>query len=146
MKTVTILVCAFLLCFILAPISMAGDFDWIDDFNIKAEADPSGFKAKLEARFNIGGAEVNAVLSTVDNSADAYIVFRLGEMSGKPTDNIIREYKSGKGKGWGVLAKSLGIKPGSKEFKALKNGEDIKESKYSYKIKNKEKKGKNKKS
>jgi hypothetical protein len=146
MKTIKILVCTFLMCFILISVSMAGDFDWIDDFNIKAEADPSGFKATLETRFKIGGTEVNAILSTVDNSADAYIVFRLGEMSGQPTEKIIRNYKSGKGKGWGVLAKSLGIKPGSKEFKALKNGEDIKESKYTYKIKNKEKKGKNKKS
>jgi len=145
MKTIKILVCTFLMCFILAPLSMAGDFEWINDFNIKAEADPSGFKAKLETRFNIGGAEVNAVLSTVDNSADAYILFRLGEMSGQSTQEIIRKYKSGNRKGWGVLAKSFGIKPGSKEFKALKNGEDIKESKYTYKKKNKEHKGKNKK-
>ena len=135
---------ALLLCFILTPVSMAGDFDWIKDFNIKAEADPSGFKAKLEARFNIGNAEINTVLSTVDNSADAYIVFRLAEMSGQPTEKIIRKYKSGKGKGWGVLAKSLGIKPGSKEFKALKNGEDFKGKRYTYK--NKEKKAKKKKS
>ena len=144
MKMVTILVHALLLCFILTPVSMAGDFDWIKDFNIKAEADPSGFRAKLETRFNIGNAEINTVLSTVDNSADAYIVFRLGEMSGQPTEKIIREYKSGKGKGWGVLAKSLGIKPGSKEFKALKNGEDFKGKRYTYK--NKEKKAKKKKS
>lgn len=145
MKTIKILVCTFLTCFILAPVSMASDFDWINDFNIKAEADPSGFKATLETRFNIGGAEVSAVLSTVDNSADAYIVFRLGEMSGQPTEVIIRKYKSGKGKGWGALAKSMGIKPGSKEFKALKGGEDFKENQYTYKIKNREKKGKNKK-
>lgn len=145
MKTSTILVCSLLLSFILAPISMAGDFDWIDDFNIKAEADPSGFKAKLEARFDIGNTEVNAVLSTVDDPADAYIVLRLGEMSGQPTEKIIREYKSGNGKGWGVLAKSLGIKPGSKEFKALKNGDGIKEKQYTYKINKKEKKTKKKK-
>ena len=145
MKTIKILVCTFLTCFILAPVSMASDFDWINDFNIKAEADPSGFKAKLETRFNIGGAEVNAVLSTVDNSADAYILFRLGEMSDQPTQEIIRKYKSGNRKGWGVLAKNLGIKPGSKEFKALKNGEEFKEIQYTHKIKNKEKKGKNKK-
>ena len=145
MKPATILVGVLLLSFILAPVSMAGDFDWIKDFNIKAEADKSGFKAKLETRFNIGNTEVNAVLSTVDDPADAYIVLRLGEMSGNTTDDVIKRYKSGKGKGWGVLAKSLGIKPGSKEFKALKNGEDFKEKQYTYKNKNKEKKGKNKK-
>ena len=146
MKTATILVSALLLSFVLTPVSMAGDFDWFKDFNIKAEADPSGFKAKLETRFNIGNTEVNAVLSTVDDPADAYIVLRLGEMSGNTTEDVINRYKLGKGKGWGVLAKSLGIKPGSKEFKALKNGEDFKEKRYGNKINNKEKKGKNKKS
>jgi hypothetical protein len=40
---------------------------------------------------------------------------------------VIEQYRSSKGKGWGVLAKSLGIKPGSKEFHALKNGHDLKD-------------------
>jgi len=39
------------------------------------------------------------------------------------------EYRSGKAKGWGALAKSLGIKPGSKEFHALKNGHDLHDDK-----------------
>ena len=145
MKTATILVSALLLSLFLAPCAMAGDFDWIKDFNIKAEADPSGFKARLETRFNIGSTEVNAVLSTVDDPADAYIVLCLGEMSGNPTEDVIKRYKTGKGKGWGVLAKSLGIKPGSKEFKALKNGQALKEKQYTHTIQHKEKKGKNKK-
>ncbi len=103
----------------------AGDFDWTGDFNIRAEADPSGFKARLAARFKIGNTVINAVLSNVERPADAYIVLRLGEMSAKPTDYIIERYKSGKGKGWGALAQSLGIKPGSKEFHALKRGNDL---------------------
>jgi len=108
-----------------SAIVVAGDFDWVRDFNIRAEADPSGFRTRLAARFNIGDTQINAVLSNVDKPADAYMVLRLGEMSAKPTDYVIEQYRSGKGKGWGVLAKSLGIKPGSKEFHALKNGNDI---------------------
>jgi hypothetical protein len=53
------------------------------------------------------------------------MVFRLGEMSRQPAERVMDEYKSGKGKGWGVIAKSLGIKPGSKEFHALKRGQDF---------------------
>lgn len=108
-----------------SAIVVAGDFDWIRDFNIRAEADPSGFRTRLAARFKIGDTQINAVLSNVDKPADAYMVLRLGEMSAKPTDYVIDKYRSGKGKGWGALAKSLGIKPGSKEFHALKNGNDI---------------------
>jgi hypothetical protein len=113
------------LFFLSAAAVAAGDFDWTGDFNIRAEADPSGFRARLAARFKIGDTQINAVLSNIDEPADAYIVLRLGEMSAKPADYVIEKYKSGKGKGWGVLAQSLGIKPGSKEFHALKRGNDL---------------------
>jgi hypothetical protein len=103
----------------------AQDFAWVNDFNIQAQADPSGFRARLAARFRIGDAQISAVLSNVSSPADAYIVFRLGEISGHPSDRVMREYKSGKGKGWGVIAKNLGIKPGSKEFHALKRSQDL---------------------
>ena len=53
------------------------------------------------------------------------MVFRFGEISAKRTEYVIEKYRSEKGKGWGALAKSLGIKPGSKEFHALKQGNDI---------------------
>jgi len=34
---------------------------------------------------------------------------------------VIDSYRKNKSKGWGALARDLGIKPGSKEFKALKD-------------------------
>ena len=102
-----------------SAVVVAGDFDWIKDFNIRAEADPSGFRARLSTRFNISDTQITAVLGNVERPADAYMVLRLGEMSAKPTDYVIEQYSYGKSKGWGALAKSLGIKPGSKEFHAL---------------------------
>ncbi|MFC1877538.1 hypothetical protein ACFL2E_09755 [Thermodesulfobacteriota bacterium] len=143
MRLLSILLSVLIMGFIIAPVSIAGDFDWMEDFNIKAEADLSGFKARLSTRFNIGGVKINTVLSSVDNSVDAYMVLRLGEMSDQPTEDVIKKYKSGKGKGWGSLAKSLGIKPGSKEFKALKSGDDLYDKKHQGK--DKDKKGKSKK-
>jgi len=38
---------------------------------------------------------------------------------------VLKQYKTSKGKGWGVVAQSLGIKPGSAEFQALKKGQDL---------------------
>jgi len=110
---------------LVSSAAVAGDFDWARDFNIRAEADPSGFRARLAARFKIGDVQVTTVLSNVANPADAYMVLRLGEMSSRPPDYVLDRYKSGKGKGWGALAKSLGIKPGSPEFHALKRGNDL---------------------
>jgi len=95
------------------------------DFNIKAQADPSGFNASLAARFKIGDVQITTVLSPIEKPADAYRVLRLGEMSRQPTDRVTEQYPSTKGQGWGNLAKSLGIKPGSKEFHALKRGHDL---------------------
>jgi len=129
---------------LVSSAAVAGDFDWIRNFNIQAEADPSGFRARLATRFQIGDAQINMVLDNVGNPSDAYMVFRLGEMSNQPTERVIEKYKSGKGHGWGAIAKSLGIKPGSKELHALKRGHDLYNEKPECKSKGKGK-GKGKK-
>ena len=105
--------------------AIARDFDWISNLNIQAQADPSGFRAGLATRFRIGDAEISAVLGDVSHPADAYMVLRLGEMSHHPPAEVLGVYKANKGKGWGVMAKQLGIKPGSSEFHALKRGHDL---------------------
>lgn len=125
MKARRIALTGLMVFLLVSSTALAGDFDWIQDLNIRATADPSGFKAQLGARFKIGNAEINTVIGNVEKPADAYMVLRLGEMSHQPTDYVMKQYRSGKGKGWGVLAKSLGIKPGSKEFHDLKRGHDL---------------------
>jgi len=115
-----------LMALFFAPsILLAADFAWMSNFNIQAQADPSGFRAKIGARFNIGDAQITTVLSNFPQPADAYVALRLGEMSGRPIDVVTEQYQKNKGRGWGALAKSLGIKPGSPEFHALKRGDDL---------------------
>lgn len=111
---------------LVSSAALAGDFDWIDELNVTAVADASGFRAQLVARFKINIADIEAVIRRVEKPADAYMILRLGEMSNQPTNYVIEQYtESGKGKGWGTLAKSLGIKPGSAEFHALKREHDL---------------------
>ena len=110
---------------LVASASAADDFGWVKNFNQRVQADPAGFRATLAARFHIGDAQITAVLGNVASPADAYIVLRLGEISRHPTDYVLREYRTSHGRGWGVIAKSLGIKPGSAEFQALKKGQDL---------------------
>ncbi len=107
------------------PVGAAGEFEWMREFNLRAEADMAGFRARLAARFKIGETEINAVLSHGVKPADAYMLFRLGEMCGRPYEEVLERYKSEMGRGWGEFAKSLGIKPGSREFHALKQGSDL---------------------
>jgi hypothetical protein len=137
MKVLKMMFVVSMVLLLVSSAAVAGDFGWIRDFNIKAEADPSGFRASLAARFKIGNAQIEIVLNNVEKPSDAYLVLRLGEMSKQPIENVIEKYKSDKGKGWGALAKSLGIKPGSKEFHALKRGHDLYDEKPKVKSKDK---------
>ena len=46
----------------------------------------------------------------------------LAKIINRPVDVVVNEYNANKGQGWGVIAKQLDIKPGSKKFHALKKG------------------------
>lgn len=140
MKALRMAVMVFMLLFVSVSLSVAGDFAWMNDFNAQASLDPSGFRARLAARFNTGDAQISAVMSNIHDPAGVYMAFRLGEMSHQPVERVVDSYKKNRGKGWGVIAKSLGIKPGSPEFHALKRGDDL----YTHKEKGKGKGGKGK--
>ena len=135
MKSVKILFAFLTSLLFFSSGAIAGDFDWLRDLSIQAEANPSGFRMRLGARFKIGDVEIDAVLSNFEKPADAYMVLRLAEMSRQPTDYVMTQYKSTGNKGWGVVAKNLGIKPGSKEFHALKNGHDLNEDRNMVEVK-----------
>ncbi len=49
---------------------------------------------------------------------DAYYAFTLSAVTGKPAGTIINSYA--RNRDWGAVTSELGIKPGSKEFAALK--------------------------
>lgn len=53
---------------------------------------------------------------------DIYYACSLAHVLGVPCVNVVREYDRYPGQGWGVIAKRMGIKPGSAQFHRLKNG------------------------
>ena len=105
--------------------SSASDFDWVDSLNVMAKADSSGFSVRLATRFHIGDAQIQTVIGNVGSPSDAYMVLRLGELSHRPINEVITVYHSQPKNAWGAMAKALGIKPGSREFHALKRGHDM---------------------
>ncbi|MEE8380056.1 MAG: hypothetical protein V3R49_06755 [Gammaproteobacteria bacterium] len=105
--------------------SYAGDFGWMDSLNVTAKSDSSGFRVSLATRFHVGNTEVKAVIGDVSRPSDAYMVFRLSELSHRPVAEVMTVYRANRNKGWGVMAKGLGIKPGSSAFHALKRGHDL---------------------
>ena len=113
---------ALLCVFFSAQAEAAGGLDgFLGKLNAQAKSDLANFSARISAQFGIPEAQVKVVIGTVKQPADAFMVFQLGKMARQPTDRVIQVYQSGKG--WGAMAKDLGIKPGSAEFHALKRGD-----------------------
>lgn len=118
-----LLVCAAL--FLLSPLAaFGGGLDgFLANLNIQARADLPGFSAKISAQFGAPVQQVQTIIRSVPEPADAFMIFQLGQMSGKQPDRVLSVYGPNKKKGWGAIAKELGIKPGSAEFHALKRGD-----------------------
>ena len=115
---------ALLLSLVLPLPALAGGLeDFLSRVNVQARVDLPGFSAKISNQFGVPQVQVQAVLQTVREPADAFMVFQLGQMTGRAPERVMEVYGPNKGKGWGAIAKELGIKPGSAEFHALKNGD-----------------------
>lgn len=125
MKIFKIVSMLFIILIIASSFAFAGDFEWMKELNAQATIDPNGFRARLATRFQVGDAKIGVVLSNMGDPASTYMVFRLSEMSQKPVERVMELCEKNRGKGWGVIAKSLGIKTGSAEFHALKRGHDL---------------------
>ncbi|MDH4267221.1 MAG: hypothetical protein OEW45_16445 [Deltaproteobacteria bacterium] len=134
-----------LACLMVSPALAASDLGvFISNLNVQAQADLGAFKVRLSTQFGVPAARVEAVMASVKTPGDAYMCFRVGQVASKPVEVVTKEYQRNKAKGWGVIAKNLGIKPGSKEFHELKkgnfDGDDSKSSKGKGKGKGKGKK------
>ncbi|MCI0470002.1 MAG: hypothetical protein L0Y62_08085 [Nitrospirae bacterium] len=109
---------------VMPALVFAGELDsFISSINVQAKADLPGFKAKMSAQFGVPAPEIDLLFRSVPTPGDVYMTLRVGQIANKPSDVVLREYKANKGKGWGVIAKNMGIKPGSKEFHDLKKGD-----------------------
>ena len=88
---------------VLPLVASAGDLDdFVKDLRLEAKADSSGFKYRLRSQFEVSGTKVDMVLSNVSDPADAYMVLRVGKVTGKTLKAVLGVYKANKGKGWGV--------------------------------------------
>lgn len=110
-----------LLC--AGPALANGLNDFLDHVNIQAQTDLNHFTAQVSAQFGVPEAQVRVVLGQVSSPADAFMVFQLGQMSNRPPNEVVQVYQDNRGRGWGVIAQRLGIRPGSREFHALKRGD-----------------------
>lgn len=113
------------LTLVLSTVALAhADLEaYLHGLTVDAAADPGQFQVGLAAHFGASEAEIDLVLRTVARHGDAALCLWLKRETRQPMEVVLRQYRAQKGKGWGALAQSLGIKPGSAAFHALKRGD-----------------------
>lgn len=89
--------------------------------NDYAKSNMDSFRKDMSDKFGVT-KELLDQLITRDRyePADVYYGYNLAQVTRRPFATIMQMHTDKKG--WGSIAKDLGIKPGSKEFHALKNG------------------------
>ncbi len=92
----------------------------LKSMGIEAKKDLGAFKTDLTKRFNVGLPKVEACFKVGMNASDAFMAFQISNITRRPIEDVITVYSKSKSKGWGAMAKEMGIKPGSAEFHALK--------------------------
>ncbi|HLC83247.1 MAG TPA: hypothetical protein VJI69_05415 [Bacteroidia bacterium] len=91
----------------------------LTDIHNQAIKDITGFHNNVVNTFNIVSSKVDAALKILA-PGDVYMAAQLSVSIGKPFDEVVKTYQANKAKGWGAIAKEMGIKPGSPEFHAMK--------------------------
>jgi hypothetical protein len=100
------------------------------EIDANASVNFSLFKSDMSSTYNVTETKINTwSVSFGMKAGDIYFALELARITKKPIDEVVTVYTSNKQKGWGVIAKDLGIKPGSPEFHALKGNAGAKASK-----------------
>lgn len=92
----------------------------LNKINADAKLNIGGFKTDIKVGYNISDKTWDGMVKVGMKPAEIYLACEIGKIANKPVDQVVESYKRNKGKGWGVIAKEMGIKPGSPAFHQLK--------------------------
>jgi hypothetical protein len=92
---------------------------FLKSVNDDAQKDLEAFKNKVVTKFNVAKTDVDKLLKDM-HPGDVYMAAQVSNIVNKPLVDVSTTYNKNKDKGWGAIAKEMGIKPGSPEFHKLK--------------------------
>lgn len=107
----------------MSSLARADLIAFMDSVNKQALSDIKNFNNKLSQQFGVPVPNVDAIVKNVPNPADAFMVLQISQMANVAPEVVLQRYQRSRGQGWGRLAQDMGIRPGSREFFALKNGD-----------------------
>ena len=87
--------------------------------NANAKLDLKTFKLNTSVSHNLPIPNIEELLKIME-PAEIILAKDVADAVNKPIDTVVASYKVNKDKGWGEIAKEMGIKPGSPQFHALK--------------------------
>jgi hypothetical protein len=92
----------------------------LEDLDEAAESDPAAVLAMLAAEFAVDPATLQAYYDAGATPGELWLALEISAKTAMPLADAVALAEGTEGHGWGVLAKVLGVKPGSDEFFALK--------------------------
>lgn len=123
MKRLSVAIPMFL-CFLLVCSNAYADLDsFLSNLNNEARTDSYRYSSRLSNQFGESPSLIQTLLRSVSQPADAFMCLQLARMTNSRPELVLQTYQHNRGRGWGVIAKELGIKPGSAQFHALKRGD-----------------------
>ncbi len=111
-------------------------------FNSEAKKDLAAFKLDIKSNYNVSEVDFNNMLKMKMEPAEIYLVLEIALITKKNITEVILCYEQNKERGWGYIAKEMGIKPGSPEFHELKGKAKTKSNNYKANSANQKSKGK----
>lgn len=141
-KTHSLLIALFITTALSAqfkPLSGDSDLDNVlIDLNNNVKNDIKTFTEDMASTFGLPVPKISDLLNIHHmQPSDVVMTLQLAQQTSQPIETVATNYDKNKSKGWGVIAKEMGIKPGSKEFHALKDSAKGKSAKAKGKSKGK---------
>ena len=114
---------------LIAPLHLSAgvDFEWRLSLNNRYHSDPYGYRYGLADRFNLPESRVIVIMDSVREPADAYMIFRLAELSGRPYDYVLSVYRQNRYASWLEIASLVGVIITSNEFNELRHHHDLRD-------------------
>jgi hypothetical protein len=94
---------------------------FLQKMNEDAKTNLSSVKNDLAAKYTTSVEKIDGFIKKGMAISDIFMSYEIAVLTKKKVDDVVSNYEKNKGKGWGVIAKEMGIKPGSPEFHELKN-------------------------
>jgi hypothetical protein len=110
-----------------APKTGDNDLDVVlSNLNVEAGVHVDAFVSELSISYTIPKVQIEDLVYNMRMPVgDVFLSVWLASSMKKPLSVVVNEYGAEKDKGWGVVAKNLGIKPGSDAFHSLKKDTSV---------------------